>query len=437
MRTDSNDAPLTPDSTDGPHRRRWWESIGPGLITACVVIGPGSILTSSQVGARQGFSMSWIVIVVTFFMMIYMTMGARLGVETSESAGDLVAKRAGRWLAVMIGLAIFFISAAFQFGNNLGVHNAFAEFFEFDYVIVVFNAAAIAFLFGFKNLYRAVERLMMAFVALMLLSFAVNLVFARPNLVELLQGLMPTRDTLNALAIGFIPEKQQTADLAVAGLAGTTFVSSAAFFQIYLVKQKGWGREQLRSGSFDARIGSVLMALITLMILWTAAAGLRGEQLTHIRDVAKGLEPLFGGAGTPIFCLGLFCAAYSSFLVNSMIGGFILADGLGLGSKPTDVWPRVFTVAVLLTGMGIALLNIKLKTNPIAAIVAAQAVTVLAAPLVGGVMLWLSNRHDILGDEKNRPLTNILAIAGLLLLLALSWFVATAKVIPTIKTFLS
>jgi Mn2+/Fe2+ NRAMP family transporter len=179
------------------------------------------------------------------------------------------------------------------------------------------------------------------------------------------------------------------------------------------------------------------MALITLMILWTAAAGLRGEQLTHIRDIAKGLEPLFGGAGTPIFCLGLFCAAYSSFLVNSMIGGFILADGLGLGSKPTDIWPRVFTVAVLLTGMGIALLNIKLKTNPIAAIVAAQAVTVLAAPLVGGVMLWLSTRHDILGDVKNRPLTNILAIAGLLLLLALSWFVATAKVIPTIKTFLS
>ena len=71
MRTDSNDAPLTPDSTDGSRRRRWWETIGPGLITACVVIGPGSILTSSQVGARHGFSMSWIVIVVTFFMMIY------------------------------------------------------------------------------------------------------------------------------------------------------------------------------------------------------------------------------------------------------------------------------------------------------------------------------------------------------------------------------
>ena len=26
-------------------RRRWYQRIGPGLITACVVIGPGSIMT--------------------------------------------------------------------------------------------------------------------------------------------------------------------------------------------------------------------------------------------------------------------------------------------------------------------------------------------------------------------------------------------------------
>ena len=40
--------------------RKWYQSIGPGLITACVVIGPGSILTSSKVGARNGFDLTWI-----------------------------------------------------------------------------------------------------------------------------------------------------------------------------------------------------------------------------------------------------------------------------------------------------------------------------------------------------------------------------------------
>ena len=60
--------------------RPWYRRIGPGLITACVVIGPGSILTSSTVGANKGYSMLWIVVVSVVFMLVYMTMGAKLGV---------------------------------------------------------------------------------------------------------------------------------------------------------------------------------------------------------------------------------------------------------------------------------------------------------------------------------------------------------------------
>ena len=137
--------------------RRWYQALGPGLITACVVIGPGSILTSSKVGAGQGYGMSWVVLLSIIFMVTYLTLGARLGVVAKESTGKLVADRAGRWLAALIGISVFFISAAFQFGNNLGVDTAFNTYIEFDYIIVVFNALAIAFLLFFKNLYTLVN----------------------------------------------------------------------------------------------------------------------------------------------------------------------------------------------------------------------------------------------------------------------------------------
>ncbi|MDP7206016.1 MAG: divalent metal cation transporter, partial [Pirellulaceae bacterium] len=77
--------------------RKWYKAIGPGLITACVVIGPGSILTSSNVGARQGYSMAWVVITSVIFMLVFMTMGARLGVATGQSAASIITRRAGRW----------------------------------------------------------------------------------------------------------------------------------------------------------------------------------------------------------------------------------------------------------------------------------------------------------------------------------------------------
>jgi manganese transport protein len=422
------DAPADPQH---PAKRRWYQRIGPGLITACVVIGPGSILTSSQVGAKHGYALAWVVVVAVAFMMVYTALGAKLGVVSSQSAGQLVADRAGRWLAVLIGLGVFFIAAAFQFGNNLGVHSAFAVYLDSssaNYTVVVFNAIALVFLFGFKNLYRAVERLMMAFVALMLVSFAVNLFFARPDVAEVARGFVPRTASLTTGEGGI--------DLSLLGLIGTTFVTPAAYYQSYLVRQKGWGRPELADGLRDARVGAVIMALITLMLMITAGTVLRGQELQDVAVVAGQLRPLFGNEGQALFCLGLFSAAYSSFLVNSMIGGFILADGLNLGSQPSDRVPRLMTAAVLLIGMGVALWQINSGQRPVAAIVAAQAVTVLVAPLMLAAILWLTNRRDVMGDERNRLVVNILAGLGLLVSLAIAWYTATAKVWPQVKLWL-
>ena len=149
-------------------------------------------------------------------------------------------------------------------------------------------------------------------------------------------------------------------------------------------------------------------------------------------DVAAQLKPLFGEWGQGLFCLGLFSAAYSSFLVNSMIGGFILSDGLGLGSKPTDLAPKLLTAGVLMTGMGVALFVIFKDFEPVTAIVAAQAVTVVAAPLAAGVLLWLTNQQDIMGEQRNGPVMNVLAGLGLLLLLIIAVNVAITKVYPAL-----
>jgi manganese transport protein len=407
---------------NAPVPRRWYRALGPGLITACVVIGPGSILTSSKVGAEHGYAMSWIVLASAVFMLTFIQMAARLGVVAKESPGQLLAARAGRWLAVLIGVSIFFVASAFQFGNNLGVHSAFEAYFEFDNIVIIFNAVAIAFLFFFKNLYRALEKLMMGFVGLMLLAFAANLLFAKPNPTEWAQGLVPN-------AIGSL-------DISVLGLVGTTFAIAAAYFQIYLVRQKGIKREDLPASLIDSRLGVLLMAAITLMIMGTAAAALKGVQLGGAADVAVQLKPLFGSWGKALFCLGLFSAAYSSFIINSMVGGFVLSDGLGLGSGPEDKWPRYLTAAVLIIGMGVAMFVIKTGTKPLAAIVMAQAVTVIVAPLLAAVLLWLCNREDIMGKDRNGPLINALGGVGFVLLLVMAGNTAVYKVWPEVRAWL-
>lgn len=427
------------NSTDTPSTSRssgWLlKRIGPGLVTACVVIGPGSILTSSNVGAKNGFELGWVIIAACLFMMVYTSLAAKLGVVAQQSTATLVTERAGRLLAVIIGMGVFFIASAFQFGNNLGVDSAFRAFAPeryatsstdggfnpFDYTVVLFNALSLAFLFAFRNLYKWLERLMAVFVGVMLVAFALNLWFARPDLGELLRGLLPqfNRDKL--------------LDISLLGLVGTTFVVAAAYYQSYLVRFRGWTTADLPDGMIDARVSASIMALITLMLMSTSAAVLRGQTLNGVEDVANSLQPLFGDKGKVLFCIGLFSAAYSSFIVNSMIGGFILADALGLGSTPQDKWPRLLTAAVLLIGMGVAMYTIRSGAKPVAAIVAAQAVTVVAAPLVAGTLWWLSNRSDIMGTHRPGPVMNAFAGIGFLLLLAMAFYTAIEKVWPAVR----
>lgn len=395
-----------------PASRPWYRRIGPGLITACVVIGPGSILTSSKIGANDGYSKLWIIVVSVVFMLVYMTMGAKLGAVATASPGELIRKKAGRWLAVLVGGCVFFISAAFQSGNNVGVAKAFEAFVDSKPIVatlvVVFNLIAITFLFAFRNLYRVLERLMMVFVALMLASFAVNLISLKPDLGALAEGFVPSAATFN---------------IELLGLIGTTFVITAAFYQAYLVRQKGWDETELKSGILDARIGSAIMALITIMLMSTAAAGLYTGEPVALADpvaVAEALEPTFGTRGKIIFCLGLFSAAYSSFLINSMIGGFVISDGLGLGSDPHDRWPRILTTVALLTGMTVALATMVMGFDGTPTIIAAQAVTVVGAPLIAGVLLWLASSKDVMGSNTVGTITKVFAGLGLALLIAMA-----------------
>ena len=48
-------------------------------------------------------------------------MGAKLGAVAENSPGDLIRAKVGRPLAMLLGCCVFFISAAFQSGNNIGV----------------------------------------------------------------------------------------------------------------------------------------------------------------------------------------------------------------------------------------------------------------------------------------------------------------------------
>ena len=395
-------------SADSPSAGAGLRGIGPAIIVASVVLGPGSILTSSKVGSEYGYSMAWVLVAAGLLMVGMVALAGRLGVLLKGTVCDELTSRLGRPVAALIGIVLFLVVAAFQSSNNIAVVTAVeplmtssadadgnqaadessdssesAEESGSDRwlpvgILIALNVAIIAALYGLKSLYIPVERLMKLLVAAMMIGFAGNVFFAKPSLSELGKGLVPQ-----------LPSGDDV--LPLLGLVATTFSVGGAFYQAYLVREKGWTTANLKQGLFDSAVGISVLCGTTLVIMMTSAAVFAGKgiELTSAADVGQQLEPLFGAKARILFSLGLLAGAISSFMVNAMIGGAVMADGFGLGWSMDQKWPKAFTVMALLIGMGVAIAATAFKVSRVGLIVFAQALTVVGVPLLAISLLFL------------------------------------------------
>lgn len=417
-------------------RPPWWRSIGPALITACVVFGPGSLLISSNVGARYGYELLWLLLVTGVLMGTFMTMAARVGVVGGATPCTLLAGRLGRPVAVLMGVTLCLTCTAFQFSNNLavaaafdslGVKRLFGDPAEMSQAtqnlvstgfLIVFNALVVGSIFTLRQVYKGLERVMKIMVAVILACFLINLLVIRPDLAGVLHGLIPGIPEGLSLAL---PKRAATGIVdpmvLVASLLGTTFSVAGAFFQGNLVREKGWTIADYNRGIGDSIAGVTVLTSISAIIMITSGAMLRGKQANDISVLATQLGPLLGPATRALFSVGLFAVAMNPFVINAMIGGTILADGLGKPAKMSDAWPRRFTVVVLLIGMGVAMTVLHTSVKKVDAIIFGQALTVIGNPLMAAAILWLANRKDVMGDRRNALVVNILGGIGFLVVL--------------------
>ena len=419
-------------------RAPWWRSIGPALITACVVFGPGSLLISSKVGATYGYELLWLLVLTGILMATYMTTAARIGVVGGATPCTLLAQHLNRPIAALIGMNLCLICTAFQFSNNLafiaaadalGVARLFGNPDEMTEqtrnlintgVLLVFNVAVIALVFTLKHVYRTLERIMKAMVALILICFLINLFVVRPDILGVIKGLIPHLPQAQSLGQPAGGETTVIDFVLIASLLGTTFSVAGAFYQGNLVHEKKWTVEDHDRSIGDSIAGVAVLTGVSAIIMITCGTVLRGQPANDISALAGQLAPLLGTTTHVLFCVGLLAVAMNPFVINAMIGGSILADGLGKPARLSDPWSRRFTVVVLLVGMAVAMIVLHTPVTKVDAIIFGQALTVVGNPLMAAAILWLANQRDIMGQRRNATILNILGGLGLMVVLVMA-----------------
>lgn len=242
-------------------------------------------------------------------------------------------------------------------------------------------------------------------VGIMLLSFLLTLIITQPD--------------LSLVAKGVIPSIPAGSLLLVVALVASSFSIVGAFYQSYLVQEKGWNKGEVKKVVKESFSGIFILGCISAMILIGSGAILypQGIEVNSASDMGLALQPLFGNWATSLFMLGLFGASFSSIIGNATIGGTLLADALTLGSDLSSKAVRICISLIMITGSVIAIIYGEL---PLELIVFAQGVTIFVVPFIGAGIFILANDEDKMGALVNKKADNFFGIIGLIVLFGLA-----------------
>ena len=387
-------------------RTRTTGRLGPAFVTAALVFGPGSITTASSLGAEHAYAMVWVPVIATVLMLCFVNLSVRIGLSTDRGPIATVSHKMGRVIGVLVGIGAFLVTASFQAGNSVGTGAASNVLFGGNTALwaALFTLLAIGFLW-LPRFYQNLERVMIGIILVMLAVFIVTAVVAQPDLGGILRGLLPSIPTGSTAA--------------AVGAVATTFSVVGAFYQIQLVREKRWTKEDFKVARQDAALGSVILGALSLVIMVAAAAVLNpaGASVGSPADMAVILEPTLGRWATVLFALGLWAAAFSSLLGNSTIGGSMLAGALGV-EKGGLSSPRVKALITLVIVLG-GVVAVTFGGIPVQLIITAQAVTIFVVPLIGAVLVALARSADR-GSLRIGVPQLILAVIGVLFLAVLA-----------------
>jgi manganese transport protein len=352
--------------------------------------------------------------VSTLLMLAFTDMSVRIALKAPLSLVATAAEVLGRWVGTVAGVGVFGITLMFSVGNavgsGLGLSLLFGGSPALWTLVVTIVVAAVVFL---RRYYSVFERAMIGLIALMAVGFVASAALTGPDWA--------------AAGAGFAPTIPAGVGLLLVAMVGTNFSINAAFYTGYATRERGLQPNQYRAITIGDTIpGIVAPGLMTILVIIVAAtaASRTGVEAASLGQLTGVLEPLAGEIGSKIFALGFFAAAFSSMVANATAGGTLLSDGLGWGNSLDRKRVKALILVVLAFGLTVTLLAG--GQSPVELIIVAQALTVVFAPVLGVLLFVLANHKGLMGDLRNKPWQNVLAVLGLIAILATCYRLVTS-----------
>jgi len=390
--------------------------IGPGLFLVGYNIGTGSITTMASAGADYGMTLVWPLLISCIFTFVLLIAFGRYTAITGETALFSFKRHFGVVPALFVLVSLLLS----EFVSSIGVLAVVCESVQewsrpltssgegFNTIVLAAVFIAILYALILNGRYSFFEKILAVFVGLMGLSFLATMFMVIPDVSEVIAGMVPS-----------IPKQANTA-LLIAGMVGTTMGGVLYVVRSILVKEKGWGRDDLRRERNDAFVSVAVMFLLSIAIMASAAGTLhpRGLHIESAIDMVRLLEPLAGRFAISVFVAGIVAAGLSSLFPIILLGPWLLADYNGTERDLKSTSSRIFMLGVVLLGLIVPIFG----GRPVLVMIVSQALLTVATPLIILLMLILQNRESALDDDKASTLMNVAMVVIFLFSLVMAGF---------------
>lgn len=394
-----------------PKRRRhisdYFSIAKSGVITGAADNDPAGIATFAQVGAVTGFSLVWLLALVTPLVIAIEEMSARIGAVTHRGLNTVIKQNCGVKWAITAGLIVLICNIATIGANIAAVAEVIGVLTHLPWEWLVIPIAALLSWLLLHGNYSFVSRYLLI-VTLALLLYVITAFMVKLDPQTFLSQLWPIQISGPVIFL-----------VAAVALIGTVISPYLIFWQTTEEVEDKTTVKDIKKERGGVAWGFIYANLIALVIIVIAATVFRGGGLINsTTQAALMLKPLAGNWAFLLFSLGI--------IGSGLIGIPVLAASTAYTGAEALNWPEGLNqkikkakgfyslmIGSILVG-GVLILT---QIPPMIMLLYTQVLNGILTPILILILLWLANNKKIMGRHTNGGWSNFFGILALVVML--------------------
>jgi len=373
--------------------------IGPGLLVTVGFIDPGNWASNVAAGSGYGYQLLWMITLSTIMLIILQHNVAHLGIATGLCLSEAATLHTPRIVSRTILITAMGASVSTSLAEILGASIALNMLFS----IPIPAGALLSFLFVvimlLTNTYQKIEKIIIAFVSIIGLSFLYELTLVKIDWAQ--------------AGIGWVtPSIPEGSILIVMSVLGAVVMPHNLFLHSEIIQSRQWNLEnekvikrQLDFEFFDTLFSMIVGWAINSAIILLAASTFFVNKIpvNELQQAKSILQPLLSNFSSLVFAVALLCAGIASAITSGMAGGSIFA---GLYGEPYDIKDSHSRLGVMIS-LILSLLIIFLISDPYRGLIISQMVLSIQLPFTIFLQIYLTSSGKVMGKYKNKPRTTV------------------------------